>query len=75
MGIFPTLPCGGFFRLLWRHQLHELRAAHLLQHAHRQGIGLTIVVNVNVHAVHHIEMGVREQFAHGGIAHFRRHLA
>jgi len=63
-----------FFRLVVE-QVQGLGTGHLTQHRHGQGIGLTVVVDVDVHTVHHIEVRVAEQLFHGHIFHIGRHTA
>ena len=60
-----------FFRLVVE-QVQGLGTGHLTQHRHGQGIGLTVVVDVDVHTVHHIEVRVGEQLFHGGVFYIGR---
>lgn len=55
-------------RRLLGHQLEELRAGHLAQHAGRHRVGPVVIVDVNVQPVHHIEVRVGKQLFHRGIA-------
>jgi len=41
-------------------QIQAVDAGHLLQHACGQGVGLAVVVDVNVQPIHHIEMRIRK---------------
>ena len=50
-------------------QAEKLRLRHLAQHAGGQRVGLAVIVDVGIQAVHHIEMRVGEQFLERGIAH------
>jgi hypothetical protein len=45
----------------------------LPQHGQGQRVGLAVIVDVNVHPVHHIEVRVGKQFFHCGVFHFRGH--
>ena len=55
------------------HQFQELRPGHLRQHAFGQGVGLRVVANVNVQAIHDIEVRIGKELFHGRIAHIRPH--
>lgn len=67
--------CGTLCPLLTRlrHELEELGAGHLAQHAGRHGIRAAVVVDVDVQPIHHIEVRIGKQFFHGGIAHLGPH--
>ncbi len=58
------------YRLLFRHQFHELGTGHLAQHAGGQRVGLAVIVDVDIQPVHHIEMRVGKEFFHGRVADF-----
>jgi hypothetical protein len=51
------------------YQAQKMSAGHARQIAGGQRVWGVVVVDVNVQAVHHIEMGVGKQLFHGGIAH------
>ena len=47
----------------------------MAQHGFGYELAFAVIVDVDVQAVHDVEMGVREELAHGGIAHLRGHFA
>ena len=61
--------------LLVVEKTEQLRLHHLAQHARRQRIGLAVIVDVNVQAVHDVEVRVGEEFFQRGLLDFRRHVA
>ncbi len=63
---------GGCIVCYWRgicrlHQTQSPRLHHLQGHASGQRIGFSIVINVSVQPIHHIEMGVGKQAFQGGV--------
>ena len=51
------------------HQVHELGTGHLAQGGQWQRIRLAVIVNIDVQAIHHIEMRVGKEFFHGRVFH------
>jgi len=46
-----------------------LSTGHLAQHGQWQGIGLVVIVDVDVQPIHHVEVRIGEEFFHGRIFH------
>ena len=59
----------GFF-----HQFQKLGAGHLAQNGRGEWIGLTVIVDVHVQTIHHVEVRVGKQFFHGRVLDIDRHL-
>ena len=53
-------------------KIQKLSAGHLSQHGFGEWVRLSVVVDINVHSVHHIEMRIGEQFFHRRVFHLRR---
>jgi len=56
-------------------KMQKLSAGHLPQHRLGNRVGLSVVVDVHVHPVHHIEMRIGKQFFHRCVFHLWRNLA
>lgn len=53
-------------------KIQKLSAGHLSQHGFGEWVRLSVVVDINVHSVHHIEVRIGEQFFHRRVFHLRR---
>lgn len=56
-------------------KIQKLSAGHLSQHGLRNGVRLSVVVDINIHSVHHIEMRIGKQLFHGRVFDLWRNLA
>ena len=56
-------------------KIQKLSAGHLSQHGFRERVRLSVVVDINVHSVHHIEVRIGEQFFHRCVFDLWRNLA
>ena len=56
-------------------KMQKLSAGHLPQHRLGNRVGLSVVVDVHVHPVHHIEMRIGKQFFHRCVFDLWRNLA
>ena len=65
---------GRFLRFVVK-QIQGFGTGHLAQHGQGQRVGQAVVIDVDVQAVHHIEMRISKQFFHGGVFHLGRHTA
>lgn len=53
-------------------KIQKLSAGHLSQHGFGEWVRLSVVVDINVHSVHHIEVRIGEQFFHRRVFDLRR---
>ena len=56
-------------------KIQKLSADHLSQHRLGDWVRLSVVVDVNIHSVHHIEMRIGKQLFHGRVFDLWRNLA
>ncbi|MNT37814.1 hypothetical protein D3C72_1739700 [compost metagenome] len=54
---------------------HGMGAGHFAQHAFGQRVGLGVVADVDIKAIHHIEVRVGKELLHGQVAHLGRYIA
>ena len=45
-------------------KIQKLGADHLTQHGFGYGVRMSVIVNIDVHAVHHIKMRIGKEFFH-----------
>lgn len=74
IGVFP----GGFHRRLFglflvSKQAQKFCAGHLPQHRLGNRVSLGIVVNINIEAIHDIEMRIGKEFFHRRVPHVGTH--
>lgn len=55
-------------------QVQKLRAGQFSEHGQRHGVGLGVVVDVDVQSVHHVVVRVGEELFHRRIRDFRRDI-
>ena len=56
-------------------KIQKLGAGHLPQHRLGNRVGLSVVVDVHIHPIHHIEMRIGKQFFHRCVFDLWRNLA